>query len=812
MSRLFKVCLNFGWLISVAFVLPSAPAQQIKLKQIETGRQKQKSDMEILVAGNNAFAFDLYARLKEDPAALKPDGNLFFSPYSISTALAMTYAGARTDTEKEMARVLHFTLGQERQHQAFSQLQIQLNQARENKLYQLSVANALWGQTGSNFLPEYIALNRKCYQAEVRELDFRAEAEKARQIINDWVEKKTLDKIKELIARGALDEAELVLTNAVYFKADWLIQFDEKNTRDMPFLVTPDKKVDVPMMYMAGEFNHFADEQVQVLEMPYKARALSMIVLLPRQIDGLTDLEKILSPKNLDKWIKGMQKRKLPVYLPKFKMTWGTYELKKTLMGLGMKLPFSPAADFSGIDGTGGLLISQVLHKTFVEVNEKGTEAAAATAVIMKRGGSVFHANHPFVFLIRDNAASSILFMGRVANPIRSNGPPERISTQVSCQGKTYPLYPKTLEALPVIPSPYTTKEGVEILIAFTKDNKCVLIPVTVENGNPLLYSRRIPSLYALAEQSKRITPSHDKDEEAIRQTLRLYERMWPAEDLGLLDKVFHPMAMLCWQSENPHTQSREDFREDLRETFGRRDYRESKIYDTQIDIAEDVATLNCKEKHVFNDTDIVDHYLVRMILLKSNESWQILTKVTARKTSLEFQYFDHPLYPVMDVTGNWGGMVLGLRCRLRPFESEWKLTETPTLILDLKSRGENEFSFVPLAQAHCQIEVDGKWYGWAEPLIIDSPVWSLKPGDELYDALEIKLTDSWALPKDGKEPEFAPGIIEKWGERLQFSPGKHIVRIRFYPNEWLRKGEITAHMTSNPVEIQVQPKPKSGN
>jgi hypothetical protein len=142
---------------------------------------------------------------------------------------------------------------------------------------------------------------------------------------------------------------------------------------------------------------------------------------------------------------------------------------------------------------------------------------------------------------------------------------------------------------------------------------------------------------YAVAEQSKRITPSHDKDEEAIRQTLRLYERMWSSEDLGLLDKVFHPMAMHCWQSENPHTQSREDCREDLHETFGRRDFREVKLYDTQIDIAEDVAMLNCKERYVFNDTNIVDHYLVRMILLKSNKSWQILTKVTVRlrQTSL---------------------------------------------------------------------------------------------------------------------------------------------------------------------------------
>ena len=135
----------------------------------------------------------------------------------------------------------------------------------------------------------------------------------------------------------------------------------------------------------------------------------------------------------------------------------------------------------------------------------------------------------------------------------------------------------------------------------------------------------------ALAEQSKRVPPSQGKDEEAIHQTLRLYERMWLSEDLGLLDEAFHPMAMLCWQSENPHTQSREACREDLCETFGRRDYREVKLYDTQIDIAEDVATLNCKEKHLFNDTDIVDHYLVRMILLKSNESWQILTKVTTR-------------------------------------------------------------------------------------------------------------------------------------------------------------------------------------
>ncbi|MFC1783887.1 serpin family protein [Planctomycetota bacterium] len=420
MNHIGKKSFLAAIVLSVVLIVGAAPARQTALDQKQIQPQKQKTDTEVAVEGNNNFAFDLYAGLKNDPQALKPDGNLFFSPYSISTALAMSYAGARTETEKEMSRVLHFTLGQEKQHQAFSRLQIQLNQAHKNKLYQLNTANALWGRTGSNFLPEYIALNRKCYQAEIRELDFLADAEKARQIINVWVENKTQDKIKDLIpTKDALEGAGLVLTNAIYFKGDWQIQFDGKDTRDMPFMVAPDKKVEAPMMFMTEEFNHFADEQVQVLELPYKGRALSMIVLLPRQMDGLADLEKILNVKNLDKWIKGMQKQKLPVYLPRFKMTWGTFELKNTLKTLGMKIPFYSGADFSGIDGTEELFISAVLHKAFVEVNEKGTEAAAATAVVMIRGGGLsFHANHPFVFMIRDNKSGSILFMGRVANPV----------------------------------------------------------------------------------------------------------------------------------------------------------------------------------------------------------------------------------------------------------------------------------------------------------------------------------------------------------------------------------------------------------
>lgn len=385
-----------------------------------------QADTATTVAGNSKFALELYAKLSSDPNVRPASGNLFFSPYSISTALAMTWAGAGGQTEKQMAKTLHFALGQERLHQVFGSLEKELNTGGKKGGYQLSVANALWGQKGYGFLKEFRTLTKKNYGAGFREVDFinPAEREKARKTINRWVEKKTKKKIKNLIQPGILNElTRLVLTNAIYFKGDWAIQFDKKDTRDAPFKISADKKVTVPMMRLEDRFKYAETPDLQILELPYKNEDLSMIVLLPKKVDGLPDLEEALTPRNLNDRLGELRKQKVIVYLPKFKMTIGPLELKNILKSMGMKDAFSlpPIADFSGMTGTKDLFISNVLHKAFVAVDEKGTEAAAATAVIMARGGishePVFRADHPFMFLIKDNRSASILFMGRVMNP-----------------------------------------------------------------------------------------------------------------------------------------------------------------------------------------------------------------------------------------------------------------------------------------------------------------------------------------------------------------------------------------------------------
>ncbi len=373
------------------------------------------ADKESVVEGNSEFALDLYAQLKGK------DGNLFFSPYSISGALAMTYAGARGKTAEEMADVLHFTLGQEKLHPAFARLTGDLQTAGPG--IELNIANALWGQRGYKFLETFLDLLKKSYGAGLHEVNFKGETEQARQTINKWVEDQTKNKIKNLIQRGVLDpDILLVLTNAIYFKGDWVKKFDKKLTKDAKFSVKADKTVKAPLMYAKNKFKYKEMESLQVLELPYSGKKMSMVVLLPRKVDGLAGLEAGLSAENLQKWTTGLREKKVKVYLPKFKMTC-EFALAQTLSAMGMPTAFSQAAaDLSGIDGTDLLFISAVIHKAFVDVNEEGTEAAAATAVPAKAKGRprpepVFRADHPFLFLIKDTRSGSILFMGRLVNP-----------------------------------------------------------------------------------------------------------------------------------------------------------------------------------------------------------------------------------------------------------------------------------------------------------------------------------------------------------------------------------------------------------
>ncbi|MHC4911894.1 MAG: serpin family protein [Planctomycetota bacterium] len=398
----------------------------------------EKSYTETVVKGNNDFALELYAKLVG-----QQEGNLFFSPYSISTALAMTYAGARGRTEVQMAEVLHFPAtvstqiiakspsglarDQKQFHSAFGTIAKALNARGKKGAYELTVANALWGQKGYGFLQEFLELIETSYSSRLNEVDFIAATEAARQTINTWVEDETKGKIKDLIAKGVLSTmTRLVLTNAIYFKGSWASQFQEEETRDAPFTLLDGEKINAPMMNQTGEFKYMETEDFQGLELPYNDEELSMIIFLPKKFDGLGELEKMLTSENLSKWMAEPRKQKVIVSVPKFKMT-SQFALAKVLKSMGMKSAFSQQkADFSGMSlpqEVEKLFISAVIHKAYVDVNEEGTEAAAATGVVVGVTGvppeptPVFRADHPFVFVIRDNQSGSILFFGRVVNP-----------------------------------------------------------------------------------------------------------------------------------------------------------------------------------------------------------------------------------------------------------------------------------------------------------------------------------------------------------------------------------------------------------
>lgn len=352
----------------------------------------------------NELAVDLYKTL-----AAENGGNLFFSPYSISSALAMTYGGARGETAEQIEKTLHFG-GQDATHPAFSYLRKTLNNIQEKGPVQLSVAHALWPQQDYAFLPDYLALTKAFYGSEIHPVDYMTDSEGARQKINGWVEEQTNDRIQDLIGEGVLSPlTRLVLANAIYFKGDWASRFKTENTRSAPFTLPDGTNVDVPMMAQTGDFKLARTDTLQALELPYEGGTLSMLILLPNPGEDLA----LPFPEELE-----LSETEVMVQLPTFKLEAEFY-LGDTLASLGMPLAFSNQADFSGMDGSRNLFIDEVIHKAFVEVSEEGTEAAAATAVGMRTTSMppMFEVNRPFLFLIREKSTGIILFIGRVTDP-----------------------------------------------------------------------------------------------------------------------------------------------------------------------------------------------------------------------------------------------------------------------------------------------------------------------------------------------------------------------------------------------------------
>ncbi|MBN1809641.1 MAG: serpin family protein [Planctomycetes bacterium] len=377
------------------------------------------AELQRLASDQNAFALDLYSRLKQ------ADGNIFYSPFSISTALAMTYAGARNDTAREMAAAMRFPPGSDAFHASVGRQLADL-MPRRKAPYSLNIANALWGDRDFSFLDAFLDLNRSCYGAGLSRLDFRADPEKARRTINSWIEEQTRDKIRDMLKKGDISaDTRLVLTNAIYFKGSWLHAFDEAATRNDSFVTSSGKPARIRMMFLNEDFPYAEDSSVQVLELPYRGDRLSMVVILPRSPKGLPQVEASLDGDRLNAWIAALRSRSVHVFLPRFTMNC-RFSMGQTLASMGMPSAFDPgAADFSGMTGNRDLFISNVVHQAFVDVNEEGTEAAAATAVIMECTCApaqplVFRADHPFIFLIRDRRTSAILFMGRMTAPERN--------------------------------------------------------------------------------------------------------------------------------------------------------------------------------------------------------------------------------------------------------------------------------------------------------------------------------------------------------------------------------------------------------
>ena len=371
------------------------------------------TSVEATVEAYNSFAFDLYGRYSAD------DGNILFSPYSISTALSMTYEGARGETAEEMEDVFGFLEDPSLRLPSIARIYNTLNE--EGREYALHTVNALWIQQGYPVVEDYVDAIVDYYGGDVNALDFVAEPDESRVTINEWVEERTNDRIKDLFPSGSIDgNVRLVLTNAIYFKGDWLYEFDEDATSEEEFHVSPTSTVMVDMMNLRDEtFNYAETDELQILELPYTGEDVSMLLLLPKE-GRIGDVEAQLSAERLGEWLELMEGAAVNVYLPRF--TFETkYFMMEDLAEMGMPTAFTDAADFSGMNAEDRLFIDKVIHQAFIEVNEKGTEAAAATGVSVALSAAiqeeVFRADHPFIFLIRDVDTGVIMFMGRVTDP-----------------------------------------------------------------------------------------------------------------------------------------------------------------------------------------------------------------------------------------------------------------------------------------------------------------------------------------------------------------------------------------------------------
>ncbi len=412
-------------IIPALFLSACGPAQVAasQLSRVENPNVPA-SDLEQLVQGNTAFAFDLYRVVRTS------EGNLVYSPYSISLAFAMVYGGAAGETARQMAEVLHYSLPPDQFHPAFNSLDLELARRPSQAIsvdeadrFQLSIANSTWAQKDYSFLPAYLDLLALNYGAGMHMVDFRNAPEQARKQVNDWVSERTNRRIQDILPEGSVEpRTALVLANAIYFKAHWQSEFNSGFTGSGPFTLLDGTTVDVPMMSQHPEqdYPYAEGDGWQAVSLSYKGGLADMLILLPSQ-GTIKDFEAGLTAKKYQAVVSALKSERVILSLPKFKFET-ELGLKEELVGMGMQDAFTEnVADLSGMDGTHQLYLSDAFHKAFIAVDEKGTEAAAATAAVAVPAsmpvGKDMQINRPFIFFIRDVPSGTILFMGRVVDP-----------------------------------------------------------------------------------------------------------------------------------------------------------------------------------------------------------------------------------------------------------------------------------------------------------------------------------------------------------------------------------------------------------
>ena len=382
-----------------------------------TSYQNMAQNSAFIAEGNSNFASDLYQQIKPEPV------NIFYSPISISSALAMTYAGARGETLNQISKTLYFSKNQEELHKSYNVLITELSNSKSEGI-QLNIANSLWLQENMKINDQFLSITEKYYNAGVIPVNFITDPEKSRLEINNWVESNTNKKITNLLPDGSIhSQTMMVLVNAIYFKGRWDKTFDKtQNTSDI-FYVFKTCQTQATFMNNYINTNYYEDNLLSIVEIPYTNHGQSLFIILPKEKYGLMDVEKIFEQKSIPGYLEKMTHRRVNLSIPKFK-TEATYDLKIHLSKMGMPVAFTNNADFSGITGDKSLAIDKVIHKAYIDVNEEGTEAAAATAVTMRKTSMMldevrFKADHPFIYLIRDNETNTILFVGRLMDPTK---------------------------------------------------------------------------------------------------------------------------------------------------------------------------------------------------------------------------------------------------------------------------------------------------------------------------------------------------------------------------------------------------------